>query len=78
MNIHQGIESIVPGSVTTLANARWWTLMKIKNEIAYVPEDRLTQGLFMDRSIQDNTIVMNRLLSKLDSDELADVGSDSI
>ena len=28
----------------------------IKNEIAYVPEDRLTQGLFMDRSIQDNTI----------------------
>jgi tyrosine-protein phosphatase YwqE len=35
LNIHQGIESIVPGSVTTLANARWWTLMKIKNEIAY-------------------------------------------
>ncbi len=28
----------------------------IKNEIGYVPEDRLTQGLFMDRSIQDNTI----------------------
>ena len=30
------------------------------------------------KAIQDNTIVMNRLLSKLDSDELADVGSDSI
>ena len=28
------------------------------------------------KAIQDNTIVMNRLLSKLDSDELADVGSD--
>ena len=28
----------------------------IANEIGYVPEDRLTQGLFMDRSIQDNTI----------------------
>ena len=35
MNIHQGIESIVPGSVTTLVNVRWWTLMQIKNEIAY-------------------------------------------
>lgn len=30
------------------------------------------------KAIQDNTIVMNRLLSKLDSDELADVGSDSV
>ena len=28
----------------------------IAHEIGYVPEDRLTQGLFMDRSIQDNTI----------------------
>ena len=28
----------------------------IANDIGYVPEDRLTQGLFMDRSIQDNTI----------------------
>lgn len=27
--------------------------------IGYVPEDRLTQGLFMDRSIQDNTVVSN-------------------
>lgn len=26
------------------------------NDIGYVPEDRLTQGLFMDRSIQDNVI----------------------
>ena len=26
------------------------------NDIGYVPEDRLTQGLFMERSIQDNTI----------------------
>ena len=30
------------------------------------------------KAIQDNTIVMNRLLSKLDSDELADVGSDDV
>ena len=30
------------------------------------------------KAIQDNTIVMNRLLSKLDSDELADVGSHSV
>lgn len=28
----------------------------IKNKIAYVPEDRLTQGLFLERSILDNTI----------------------
>ncbi len=28
----------------------------MKNKIAYVPEDRLTQGLFMTRSIQDNTV----------------------
>ena len=35
MNTHQEIESIVPGNATTIANVRWWTLMKIKNEIAY-------------------------------------------
>ena len=35
MNTHQEIESIVPESVTTLANVRWWALMKLKNEIAY-------------------------------------------
>ena len=29
----------------------------IKQKIAYVPEDRLTQGLFMQRSIRDNTTV---------------------
>ena len=28
----------------------------IKNKIAYVPEDRLTQGLFLDRSFQDNMV----------------------
>jgi simple sugar transport system ATP-binding protein len=28
----------------------------VRHNIAYVPEDRLTQGLFLDRSIQDNTI----------------------
>ncbi len=28
----------------------------MKNQIAYVPEDRLTQGLFLERSILDNTI----------------------
>ncbi|MDA3734005.1 sugar ABC transporter ATP-binding protein [Niameybacter massiliensis] len=28
----------------------------VKHKIAYVPEDRLTQGLFLERSIEDNTI----------------------
>ncbi len=28
----------------------------MENNIAYVPEDRLTQGLFLDRSILDNTM----------------------
>lgn len=28
----------------------------MKNQIAYVPEDRLTQGLFLERSILDNTM----------------------
>lgn len=28
----------------------------MKHGIGYVPEDRLTQGLFLDRSIQDNTV----------------------
>lgn len=28
----------------------------VKHKIGYVPEDRLTQGLFLDRSIQDNTV----------------------
>lgn len=28
----------------------------VKNRIAYVPEDRLTQGLFLERSIADNII----------------------
>ncbi len=35
----------------------------IKNKIAYVPEDRLTQGLFLDRSIQDNMVA--RLLASI-------------
>ena len=28
----------------------------VANKIAYVPEDRLTQGLFLSRSIRDNTV----------------------
>ena len=28
----------------------------VKNKISYVPEDRLTQGLFLDRSIRDNMV----------------------
>lgn len=28
----------------------------MRNKIGYVPEDRLTQGLFLDRSIRDNTV----------------------
>jgi simple sugar transport system ATP-binding protein len=28
----------------------------VKHKIAYVPEDRLTQGLFLERSIADNTV----------------------
>ncbi|MCU6746213.1 sugar ABC transporter ATP-binding protein [Faecalicatena acetigenes] len=29
----------------------------VRNKIAYVPEDRLTEGLFLDSSIRDNTVV---------------------
>ena len=38
----------------------------IENQIAYVPEDRLTQGLFLERSILDNTIAasINNYFSK--------------
>jgi simple sugar transport system ATP-binding protein len=38
----------------------------IDNRIAYVPEDRLTQGLFLERSILDNTIAasINNYFSK--------------
>lgn len=39
-------KAIVVGSVRDAMN----------NKIGYVPEDRLTQGLFMTRSIQDNTV----------------------
>lgn len=35
MSIHQGVESIVLGSVTTLAKERWYALMQVKNEITY-------------------------------------------
>lgn len=43
----------------------------IRNEIGYVPEDRLTQGLFMDRSIRDNTVVasIRRYMKHLRLDE---------
>ncbi len=39
----------------------------IKYNIAYVPEDRLTQGLFLERSISDNMIatILNRLSNPL-------------
>lgn len=46
----------------------------MKAGIGYVPEDRLTQGLFLERSIQDNTVAasiskyMHR--GKLDYDEM--------
>ena len=47
-------------SGTIVLNGRTITIKSVSdaiaNEIGYVPEDRLTQGLFMDRSIQDNTI----------------------
>ncbi|MFV0503386.1 MAG: sugar ABC transporter ATP-binding protein [Lachnospirales bacterium] len=38
----------------------------IKHGIGYIPEDRLTQGLFMERSIVDNTIVasINKYMKK--------------
>lgn len=46
----------------------------MKNKIGYVPEDRLTQGLFMTRSIQDNTVAasISRYLKhgKLDHSEM--------
>jgi simple sugar transport system ATP-binding protein len=39
----------------------------IANGIGYVPEDRLTEGLFMDRSIGDNIIIseINNLISRM-------------
>ena len=46
--------------------------------VGYFIWDKTTVTNTTVKAIQDNTIVMNRLLSKLDSDELADVGSDSI
>ena len=46
------------------------------NEIGYVPEDRLTQGLFMERSIQDNVIAasIRKYMKggKLDEKEMED------
>ncbi len=46
------------------------------NEIGYVPEDRLTQGLFMERSIQDNVIAasIHKYMKggKLDEKEMED------
>ncbi|MDO4473208.1 MAG: sugar ABC transporter ATP-binding protein [Eubacteriales bacterium] len=48
----------------------------IKNRIAYVPEDRLTQGLFLDRSIRDNMVAasINKYFhgGKLDFKAIAD------
>ena len=38
-----------PIAVTSIQDA-------MRHRIAYVPEDRLTQGLFLDRSIMDNTV----------------------
>lgn len=35
----------------------------INNHIGYIPEDRLTEGLFLDRSIGDNLVV--RIISRL-------------
>ena len=31
----------------------------LKNKIGYVPEDRLTEGLFLDQSITDNIVISN-------------------
>lgn len=46
----------------------------IANRIAYVPEDRLTQGLFLDRSIQDNTSAASlkkyHINGKIDNDAM--------
>lgn len=48
----------------------------IKNKIAYVPEDRLTQGLFLDRTIRDNMVAasINKYFhkGKLDFKAIAD------
>ncbi len=41
----------------------------MKYKIAYVPEDRLTQGLFLDRSIQENTVAAS-IASYLDRGRL--------
>ena len=59
--IGEALFGLAPADAGTIVlNGRTITIKSVSdaiaNEIGYVPEDRLTQGLFMDRSIQDNTI----------------------
>lgn len=59
--IGEALFGIAPAeSGKIVLNGKEITVKSVKdamaNDIGYVPEDRLTQGLFMDRSIQDNTI----------------------
>ena len=48
----------------------------VKNKIGYVPEDRLTQGLFLDRTIRDNMVAASIgkyfQKGKLDHKKIAD------
>lgn len=54
----------------------------INHKIGYVPEDRLTQGLFLDRSIQDNTVAASigkyLIKGKLDHAKMYEVTKDWI
>ena len=59
--IGEALFGIAPAeSGKIILNGKEITINSVKdamaNKIGYVPEDRLTQGLFMERSIQDNTV----------------------
>lgn len=54
-----GITPATTGSVTIRGRKQYIHSITdaVKHRIGYVPEDRLTQGLFLSKSIRDNTIV---------------------
>ncbi|MCT6836207.1 MAG: sugar ABC transporter ATP-binding protein [Bifidobacteriales bacterium] len=56
-----GLEPAQSGTI--MLNGKTINVHSVKDAVSagigYVPEDRLTQGLFMERSIQDNTVASN-------------------
>lgn len=63
LNTADSGEILVNGKLTPIHSVR----DALKAGICYVPEDRLSQGLFMNHSIKDNTIitVLQDLISKM-------------